>query len=319
VIKNIVSAFLKRYYDYKVEIAKGRFKNISLDDAKTQLDFNSLDILPEIDDCTIYLDPNDEGLSADLYAWGLREPINTYVLCNFIRKERNNLDAIIDVGSNIGYFPLVELASGAKYVIAIEPVPETYMFLKKNLNRFKNCITLNVALSDKTQKIKMYVLTKLNLATADEKAALDNVRYHKVPIKEVVEVEGFTLKDIITSQKMINHNVLVRMDVEGFEEKILKNLPEEIYSVSLELHNSALGYERSVALLRRLERAGHKVEVIVRELRKAVPLVKYLGINKVLKLYEKTNNPRIFLNPSKELIRDLLKKEAYLHMFTIKR
>ena len=34
----------------------------------------------------------------------------------------------------------------------------------------------------------MYVLTKLNLATADEKAALDNVRYHKVPIKEVVEV-----------------------------------------------------------------------------------------------------------------------------------
>ena len=86
---------------------------LSTEEAKVELDFKWLHILAETRDYTLYLNPNDERLSVDLYAWKFREQINTYMLSKFISEEKENIDTVLDIGSNIGYFPLMELASGA--------------------------------------------------------------------------------------------------------------------------------------------------------------------------------------------------------------
>ena len=122
-MKTPIPMMLKMYYDRKREIAQKKLRALPKETAKVELDFKSLNIAPKIDNSFLYLNPNDEGISVDLYAWGFREPINTFMLFKFMLTEKKDLDGVIDIGSNLGYFPLIELASGVRQVIAIEPVP----------------------------------------------------------------------------------------------------------------------------------------------------------------------------------------------------
>ncbi|NVM31839.1 MAG: FkbM family methyltransferase, partial [Candidatus Helarchaeota archaeon] len=197
--RGLASRLGKKYYYWACEIAKNRIRKLPIKDAKIELDFNSLNIVTNLNDRSLYINPYDEGISADLYAWGIREPLNTYTLFKFITEKRRNIDAILDIGSNIGYFPLIELASGAKEVIGVEPVPETYTFLKRNLDRFKNSITLNVAIADKAGKIKMYIPPQLNYATAQREAVSFFTKHSRI---KVIEVNSFSLEDIIRSYNL---------------------------------------------------------------------------------------------------------------------
>ena len=130
------TSLLVGFYKWKIEKAKEKLSRLPAEKAAVELDFKSLDMVSKVNEHTLFLNPMDEGLSAQLYSWRFREPLNTHFLSKFIVDEEQNIDAVIDIGSNIGYFPLVEIVSGAPQVIAIEPVPETYLFLKKNLERF---------------------------------------------------------------------------------------------------------------------------------------------------------------------------------------
>jgi hypothetical protein len=49
--------------------------------------------------------------------------IKTHFPSNIITHGERNMDLVIDIGGNIGYFPLVEIMSDAPNVIAIEPLP----------------------------------------------------------------------------------------------------------------------------------------------------------------------------------------------------
>ena len=156
-----VFGMLSIFYNRKVLKAQQTLKKLRFLKVKKRLDLKAIGVSnnkPEIQ-----LNPNDEGLSAQLLAYGFREPINCYLLSQFIKKE--NFDVIIDVGSNIGYFPIVELESGAKKVIAIEPVPETFKFLHKNIERYPNVNELNVAVSVHNREETLFIPTHKNLST----------------------------------------------------------------------------------------------------------------------------------------------------------
>jgi len=58
-------------------------------------------------------------------------------------------DVVVDAGANIGIFTLLA-ARKARLVIAVEPDPENFKYLKRNvrLNRVENVVLINEALSD---------------------------------------------------------------------------------------------------------------------------------------------------------------------------
>lgn len=311
---------LASYYRRKIDGAKGRLRKLSAEEARVKLDFKSLDIASEIENPVLYLNPMDEGLSVDLYAWGFREPINTHVLSNLISDEKGNIDAVIDVGSNLGYFPLVELASGASQVIAIEPVPETYRFLNKNLAGFRNAKALNVAVSDKKEVLRMYVPTKLNLATILKDAMSINVKTREARLKEIISVQALPLKEIIHVQNLEDANVFIRMDVEGFEESIIKGLTKEVYGLSFELHSYILGYRGAFGIIERLRKLGYKIRWMVRETRGLYPVAKMLGIRRALQLYRSVSGKsRVFYEPSLSLIRLTIREQRECpHIFAVK-
>ncbi len=318
-MKNPLSILLKNYYKWKIIGAKRQLSGLSEEKSKIMLDLESLGIDSKVD-CTLYVNPKDEGLSVDIFAWRFREPINTYTLSRFISEQKQSIDAVVDIGSNIGYFPLVELASGAQRVVAIEPVPETFAFLKKNLTRFSNSKTLNVAVSHRKGTLKMYVPTKLNLATVLTGAALTNVKNRETSIKEVIEVPSLSLRDIIEMGDLKRANILVRMDVEGFEKNIIENLPKEVFALSFELHSYILGYESAFAVIERLYKLGYRIQTVVRESGGLSPIVKLFGIEKTLHFYaQATNKKRIIHNPGMTIIKDIIKQQKECpHIFAVK-
>ena len=95
------------------------------------------------------------------------------------------------------------------------------------------------------------------------------------------------------------------MDIEGYEGVIGYNLPEEIKAISLEFHRPVMGYEASMKLLNHWEESGFKAVTLSRELDGLSPFIKRFGLPSVLRVYELMAK-RIFLNPNRSLINDIL-------------
>jgi FkbM family methyltransferase len=301
-------------YLYKRKLAKARklLKRFGNSEVKNKLDLRVMGVSDN--KIMIHLNPRDEGLSSQLLAFGFREPINCYLLSKLIKKE--NFDAIIDVGSNIGYFPIVELESGAKRLIAIEPVPETFEYLHKNVKQYSQVKELNVAVSDHDKKETLFIPAKKNLATIipDEHF----LEAAKTSIEDELTVQALTLQTIINKLGINGYKLLLRMDVEGYEGVIGYDLPEEIKAISLEFHRPILGYEASINLLNHWETSGFSTVILSRELNGLSPFIKRFGLLPVLRSYELVAK-RLFINPNKNTIDHILKLNAESpHLFLIR-
>jgi FkbM family methyltransferase len=266
---------------------------------KKRLDLKSIGV--SSNKSIIYLNPNDEGLSAQLLAYGFREPLNCYLLSQFIKKE--DFDVVLDVGSNIGYFPIVELESGARKIVVVEPIPETFGFLHKNMERYANVNELNVAVSARNKKATLFIPTQRNLATIiPDKKYLEGA---KTSIVAKVTVQALTLQKIIDKVGINGCRILLRMDIEGYERVIGYNLPEEIKAISLEFHRPVMGYEDSMKLLNHWEESGFRAVMLSRELDGLAPLIKRFGVMSVLRAYELMNK-RLFVKPDRNIINEIL-------------
>ena len=312
-----LSKALVRYYGWKAEKAKRKLKKLPLSEAKIKLDLKSLHITPKgTENCTLYLNPLDEGLSVDLYVWGFREPMNTFLLHKFMEDEKENIDAVIDVGSNIGYFPLIEMISEAKQIIAIEPIKETFLILQRNMKEFKNVKALNIAISDKNEIVKMTVPEKLNLAKVLRDEAEEETS------EKTMDIHAFPLRDIIESEGLKGANVLVRMDVEGFEKVILREIPDEVYGLSFELHSDIMSFHDSFGLIEKLLRLNYRIKIASRyaSARAALyPLIKRFGLNNALSIYQKLSSKRrLALEHDFNSIVNWIKQKEYIHIFAVK-
>lgn len=312
------SSLLVDFSKWKIRKAKEKLCRLPGEKAAVELDLKSLDITSKVTEHTLFLNPMDEGLSAQLYAWRLREPLNTHFLSRFISREDQNIDAIVDIGSNIGYFPLVEIISGTSQVIAIEPVPETCIFLKKNLERFENTKILSIAVSNKKGTVKMHIPTKMNLATIRVNTAY--LRMADALIKETIDVQALPLEKILQTENLVGMNVFVRMDIEGFEKDIVNKLPKEVYGISFELHSYILGYYSATGLIEKLRKQGYEIQLMSRELSGMAPIVKFLGVRRALRLYENLVEPRVFHEPSMEIIKKTIKEQRENpHIFAVRK
>ena len=291
---------LSFFYNRKISKARKTLKKIGALEVKKRLDLKAIGV--SSNKTEIHLNPNDEGLSAQLLAYGFREPINCYLLSQLIKKE--SFDVVIDAGSNIGYFPIIELESGAKKVIVIEPVPETFGFLHKNMERYPNVSALNVAVSIHDRKETLFIPTQRNLATIipDE----NYLEFAKTSIVDKITVQALSIPTIIDKVGIKGCRALLRMDIEGYERVIGYNLPEEIKAISLEFHRPVIGYENSVKLLNHWEESGFRTVMLSRDLDGLSPFIKKFGLLSVLRVYELMAK-RLFVNPDKTTVDNILR------------
>lgn len=272
-----------------------KFSQLSLEQAKVILDLKKLGIPhnPEL-----FINPKDKGLSAQLYAWGFREPVNTVCIYNFLRREKNKIDALIDIGANIGYFSIIAQISQIKNIIAIEPVPQTFDVLRKNTKKRK-IKAFNIAISNKKGKIKMYIPDKFNLATPISS------EINSKKLKNIVTVETRSIEEIIKKENLESSNVVLRMDIEGYEKKVIDTLPDNIYALLFEFHIPILGAENAKQFLQTLKNKGFNIEYLIDNPKGYEQIVKYTTFKTYLKLFEIIGKKRLYCRP-KQLVLDQL-------------
>jgi FkbM family methyltransferase len=137
-------------------------------------------------------------------------------------------DIFVDVGANIGLFTLIAARSvGAQgRVYAFEPCAKTFQRLEDNvrLNRFQNVICSQAALSDTSEPMQMVV-------SIDGLDAWNS--FAKPYLGEKFATEPVTVAkwdDFSTANQLSRRVALMKIDVEGWEEKVLRGAKDELSS-----------------------------------------------------------------------------------------
>lgn len=183
----------------------------------------------EVQSSRMILNLKDNGIHRDLYLHGIREPQATRYLQSIMRPEW----VVMECGANIGYYALQE-ARIVKEVIAIEPTPDSFKVLSDNikLNDYKNIRAYRMAMGDHNGEAKFEISKACNwnkIASKDNKDKADNLT-----------VNMFTIDSFLNGQKID----YLRMDVEGYELRILKGMTETLKNskprMFIEVHRDML-------------------------------------------------------------------------------
>ena len=204
--------------------------------------------------------PNDLGISSELLMFQTHEPLTTRLLSKELRKGMTCLD----VGSNIGYYAMLEshIVGNEGKIIAIEPSPNNYEYLKKNLELqpTSNIDAYNFAAADKDGQVNFLIYKESNgcMTIPDgEKTTIPG---------EVIKVQAKRLDNFLDeiSVKKVD---FVRMDVEGYEYHILKGMKNTIKNskpmFQIEVHSSLLGNEGTKKFLKEFQSEGYEAKYYV--------------------------------------------------------
>jgi FkbM family methyltransferase len=155
----------------------------------------------------------------------LREPIGFHLRVDGVYEEKalefilNNIDpgsVFLDVGANIGAFsvPAARKVGAAGKVLAIEASPKIFPYLTRNveLNKLSNVRCFNVAASNEEGQLPFYEAPLDHFGMGSMGA-----QFHAQP----VTIRARTLDQILKEEK-IEHVALIKIDVEGFEAKVLQ-------------------------------------------------------------------------------------------------
>lgn len=214
----------------------------------------------------------DRGLSDQLLLNGIREYPNVHYFIDFIIKHKEEINNVIDIGANIGYYALFADAIFRKCnktnvnIFAVEPVKFSYNLLKRNvvLNDFLNIKCVNAAVGESDKKVIMAVPEAKNLSH------MENVVKANKLIKSYEKqcVDMFSLETISTLCNISKDKILFRWDVEGYEYQIVKGNKEFFKGLKkafivMEFHAFLLEKEEAVDFLKIIKEVGFKLDLIV--------------------------------------------------------
>lgn len=173
-----------------------------------------------VNEAQLYVNKS-EAMVTHTYYTGLLEYSDMLFTLRFLRSQDN----FLDIGANSGLYTVLASKCGQANSLSIEPIPNTFERLQKNclLNGLaKKTILKNIALGNEAGKLKM---------TANFDAT------NHIVLGETneanLEVEVSTV-DLVCEQ----HNfspIFIKLDVEGFEEKVLEGANKILSSSDLKI------------------------------------------------------------------------------------
>ena len=171
----------------------------------------------EIHGATVVLNPTDPVVSGALH-FGVYEKAET----RFFQSACRDGMTFLDVGANLGYYTaLAARAVGPNgRVLAVEPDPDSFGYLEQTIaaNAVGNVQAFPVAASDAPATLPLYIST-------DNRG--DNRLYASGEDRPQVEVTARPL-DALLRENKIDTVDLIKIDVQGYEPKVISGLRETI-------------------------------------------------------------------------------------------
>lgn len=141
----------------------------------------------------------------------------------------NNLHTVFDVGANIGSYSLLARQINKKCkIFAFEPVPDTFVDLKKNVFN-KNIKTFNFALGSEVRQERMVVSKDSKLSTL----LIDNCHISNKEDNKYVFVKIITGNEFLKDNNELSEISLLKIDTEGYESEVLKGFQEIISRINI--------------------------------------------------------------------------------------
>jgi FkbM family methyltransferase len=243
--------------------------------------FRRTEIKRKLQDVEMYLDLVTPGISKVLAIYKTREDDMVQVIKEVLKPGMT----VVDCGSNIGFYPLLEskILNGKGVVYAVEPDIRNYRILEKNahLQSLGSEIkTFNIALSNSTGSQKMFVAQRANLNKLVSSG--DDVFPDRHHVNQIIDVKTMTMDDFCADQQISVD--FVRMDIEGFEVEVFEGMKDTFrnaksgFMIFLELHPIAYTDERSFAHeLELLMDQGYYARVLISAGEPIPPRMKELG------------------------------------------
>ena len=240
----------------------------------------------------------DTGISKALFLFRERELEHKFILEQSLSKK--NKYNIYDIGSNIGYYMMIfnKLTNKDSKIIAIEPVKSNFSLLNDNIkiNKVKNVISFNCAISDNLGEKAIYLSESSNLNTfhnyGSVKKKLDG-KLEKVQLKTIEEIYNLT---------KLEPNI-IRMDVEGHEVEILNSLILLINKykfnpkILFEIHLSRYNEEHNLsAVLEKFYNLGFIASMIGTSSINGTKYLENAGYQNIQSIYSDGYRRGIFIN-----------------------
>lgn len=173
------------------------------------------------------VNPSDKGLSRDLIALGFRELLPTLAFQNELSRIRSNINGeikVMEIGANIGYYVLMEaeVLGSACQIAALEPEPTSVEILRENINinEVNELVEiLPVAVGPEDGTVQLHQHEQRNLSTTLEQSStqrgtIGSVEVEQISPSSLYEKLGWDPAEV----------AVVRMDIEGYEYKIVPEL-----------------------------------------------------------------------------------------------
>lgn len=170
---------------------------------------------------------------------------------------------VVDIGASCGTFVDFCLQNGSRKVIALEP-SDSYEILSKTFAQYGDfVITLNKALSTDNEQKQFFTTeySTLNTFDIETQKKFDSSDLIKNPKSKIVDC--ITLEKLIKDYDLQRIDLL-KMDIEGFEYEIFKNLNSGVFdniaNVLIEFHHNEKEKIRCITDV--LEASGYKIRIL---------------------------------------------------------
>ncbi|MDH4240186.1 MAG: FkbM family methyltransferase [Phycisphaerae bacterium] len=132
-----------------------------------------------------------------------------------------NIRTVLDIGANKGQFvwQISKLLPDARYY-SFEPLKDCYEQLLKRMRHFSNFRAFPFALGDKSGKTQIH---HNDFSPSSSLLSMEELHKEAFPYTKNVRIEEIEIRrlDEIIQELDIEDNLLIKIDVQGFEDKVI--------------------------------------------------------------------------------------------------
>lgn len=228
------------------------------------------------------LNLRDKGLSRDLFIYGVREERGTEIFERELEQVADSIDdgVVVEIGANIGYFALTELAAlnDSTSLIAFEPDERNASLLERNLelNGYLDVATVErAAVGPECGTVQFELSAHSNLNKVQTPSTADPV----YDTGRTITVDMWSIDEYLEANDIDPGSVIAaRMDVEGYEVEVVRGMERLLAAdgptvLSLEIHPSRLDSDDINDLAERVDEHGFELVEALTENITVYPLV----------------------------------------------